>query len=140
MPSYNLNPTGLFPGPDESGTLDAQVSTPYTFLDAGESLPQLGPAESGVYIPLANISDQFTVVMADEALATADYRYLIWALVDQCTEHQNKDSVADRPAGIQFVRGPLYGEGDGITQLYKQKMFFSGGSLTFDDPDTDYDF
>ena len=135
--SYNTNPTGLFPGPDKTGNTSG-ASHPYTFLDATDTIT-LGAAESGIYIPLANLSDQFSTDFANEALATADYRYLIWAIVDQATDyHDEKDSQGEGvPAGVQLVKGPLYGEGTGVTQLFKQKMWFSGGALTLIEPDAE---
>jgi hypothetical protein len=135
--SYNINPTGLFPGPDETGNT-SPTSHPYTFLDANASIT-LGAAESGMYIPLANLSDQFSTSFANEALPTADYRYLIWAIVDQATDYHDAVEVQgnDVPAGVQLVKGPLYGEGTGVTQLFKQKMWFSGGALTLIEPDAE---
>ena len=135
--SYNVNPTGLFPGPDESGNTSAS-SHPYTYMDASATIT-LGASESGVYIPLANLNEHVTQALADESLATADYRYFIWALIDQCTEHQNVDELEDRPAGIQFVKGALFGEGDGITQIYKQKLFYSGAAENLNLVDVDED-
>jgi len=123
--SFNLNPTGLFPGPSGSG-IESTNSHPYTFLDEGGTIT-LGTGESGMYIPLSNISDHFNMEYANEKGGASDYRYLVWAITDQATEYQA--SMEEEPAGVQLIKGPLFGEGDGVTQLYKQKYYFDGSVL-----------
>lgn len=123
--SFNLNPTGLFPGPDQSG-IESTNSHPYTFLNEGSTIT-LGTGESGMYIPLSNISDHFNMEYANEKGGASDYRYLVWAITDQATEYQA--SMEEEPAGVQLIKGPLFGEGDGVTQLYKQKYYFDGSVL-----------
>ena len=91
--------------------------------------------ESGIYIPLSNLEAQLSTAKADEQLETSDYRYIIWAIVDAATVHQ--EAMDPEPAGLQLVKNPLFGEGDGITQLYKQKYFFDGSSLKIRDADDD---
>ncbi|NDG52821.1 MAG: hypothetical protein EBY39_07345 [Flavobacteriia bacterium] len=77
--------SGLFPGPDGSGSTSAN-SHPYTFLTEQESIT-LGSGESGVYVPINNFKYGNPDAL-DEAHSDADIRFFALSMCDLIHQHE----------------------------------------------------
>ena len=97
MSTINLNPTGLYVG--------------YEYSPDGTT--SLTSTSEGVYIPLDQLYD-LEAAEANEALATADYRKLLWGLLDTAFTHQ--ESLDESPSNMNISRGSLTFNGENQVQ------------------------
>jgi len=87
--AIDVNPTGVFN--DYEYTLDASSGL---------------PASEGIFIPLADIPE-FETAEANEALGTADYRKLLWGMLDATYDHIDALDDDDQPTKLTISRGSL---------------------------------
>jgi hypothetical protein len=88
--AIDVNPTGVFAS--------------YEYSSNGTT--GLSSTDEGIYIPLSDIP-QLDSSEADQALGTADYRKIIWGMLDATVEHHEGLDSADVPANMAISRGSL---------------------------------
>ena len=87
--AIDVNPTGVFNNYE------------YT-ANASSGLP----ASEGIFIPLTDIPN-FVAAEANEALGTADYRKMLWGMLDATYEHIESLDDDDQPTKLTVSRGSL---------------------------------
>jgi len=88
--AIDVNPTGVFAS--------------YEYSSNGTT--GLTSTAEGIYIPLADIPNLETSE-ANEALGTADYRKMLWGMLDATVEHHGGLDDADVPSNMVISRGGL---------------------------------
>jgi len=89
MSTINLNPTGVF-------------SDGYEYQADGTNVSNTDP---GIYIPLAEIGGHLTAAEADKLDPAADYRKILWGLLEEFYNHA--DGLEDKPDNMTISRTGL---------------------------------